>query len=174
MMGKLSCPYPPPATIMWSRSAGIGEGWGEPGLPLTLWICPHPREVEEKEEEKEAARGLHDAGGKRAGASVAGGRGQLSCDRALRPRAALPRQLCSCQCHEVSLVANEAGAEVLGRACWVCSPGTLVWLVGAGAFWPVPGGFGGCKVIPSSCSSTLMPKRCRLSPACGGLHLLPW
>lgn len=35
----------------------------EPGVPLTLQVCPCPREEEEVEEEgeKAAARGLHDS-----------------------------------------------------------------------------------------------------------------
>lgn len=39
---------------------GMGEDVDEPGLPLTLQVCPCPREEEVEQKEEEAAvRGLH-------------------------------------------------------------------------------------------------------------------
>lgn len=113
--GTVACLCPPPATSVGSHSAGMGAGRVEPGLSLTLWICPRPRDEEEKEEQE--VRVLHGASGKCAGASVAGRRsGHRSRDCTLLRGADPPVQLWWSQCHGAALVANEAGAEVLGRA----------------------------------------------------------
>lgn len=117
VMGSVACLCPLPAISVGFCSAAVGTGKGEPGLPLTFWICPRPREKEEKEDNEEVARGLHGAAGKCAGARVAeGGRGHGSRDHTLLPRAALPGQRWRCQCHGEAPAANEDGAEVSGRA----------------------------------------------------------
>ena len=122
---------PMPATLMGSHSMGMEAGGGEPELPLTLWVCPRPGE-EEEEEEEEAARGLHGASSRCAGASVAGGgRAGGSRGRTLLPKAALPWQ---CQRRGAAPVANGAGAEVLGRARSGVFPRGMRW-GGRGLGW---------------------------------------
>ena len=124
---------PMPATLMGSHSMGMEAGGGEPELPLTLWVCPRPgEEEEEEEEEEEAARGLHGASSRCAGASVAGGgRAGGSRGRTLLARAALPWQ---CQRRGAAPVANGAGAEVLGRARSGVFPRGMRW-GGRGLGW---------------------------------------
>ena len=88
------------------------SSWGESGLPLTLWVCPHPRE--EDREKEEEVRGLHGARDKtEAAAAVTVGGG--STRRVLRFNPA--QQSCRW------LSTYGTGADVLGRAPEVLSLG---------------------------------------------------